>query len=186
MVEDLAVAQDDEPPAGDAAKELEQPPVARSVNTRGPHDVSSIPVSLAAACARRSPSSFVTDRCPLGEAARPRSPADARCRRGPPRCCSGRRDGRRQPPRHVRSTRPLGVDPAIGGLGQSSLTIEGGDVIDDFDSADSLVENPRVARDRPSRARRPRRQDRARRRDHAPARAPGRRRQGDGARDGRR
>ncbi len=60
MVEDLAVAEDDESPSGDAAEQLEQPPVARPVDAGGPHDDQLDADAAAASRARRSPSSLVT------------------------------------------------------------------------------------------------------------------------------
>ena len=38
MIEDLARSEHEEPPAGNAAKQLEQPAIARSVDAGGPRD----------------------------------------------------------------------------------------------------------------------------------------------------
>ena len=141
MVEDLAVAEDDEAPAGDAAKELQQAPVARSVNARRPHDrqldfrlarrrlgqalplqlgdLIDVPRAKRRALRRRR----TLDVAVHADGAAVDDATGAGSRRGA----------------HDPASR-LGVDAAIRRLGQSRLTIERGDVIDDFDSGDGRVE----------------------------------------------
>ena len=100
MVIDLARCRASPSAPDDAAKQLQQSPVARAVDAGWPGDGdldARARPGLPRQLARLRASS--PDRCRRAGAAHPRSPADARCRRGRRPCCSGPRAGRpRAPP----------------------------------------------------------------------------------------
>ena len=139
VIEDPPVAEDDEPAAGHAAEQLQQPAIAGPVDAGRPRDDELDAGARPPPPARAAP---LRPWCPgrrrRAGAARPRRPAGARRRRARRRCCSARRAGRRRAAA-ASTTRPhrRRVDRAVRRVGQAGLPVERGDVVDDLDAARS-------------------------------------------------
>ncbi len=148
VIVDAAGAEDHESATRDAAKELEQPPIAGPVDARRPRDDdfdAGVGRRLRARCARLR--AWSPDRRRPAGAAHPRWPADARRRHARPPCCSGRRAGRHCARRGVdQRAHGAGVDARYVSSRQPGFAIERRDVIDDVDVACRPLERRTVVR----------------------------------------